>query len=169
MKNESHTAAQRERPRIAPNQSAAAKVLGVERKVVKSAKAKGCPAFRANGSVEIEGLEKWLLASIGKSDANDPDEWSFRLHRAKALREEKRLAEDEKRLMPVDVVDEVLTRIVGVSLCNAFQRLLENELPPLTQGLPADKIRAINAREGKKLINAVKDDIDRFTRTRSLS
>jgi hypothetical protein len=118
---------------ISPSLKSAAATLGLDVAVLKDAKARGCPAFRANQSVNRAVLVEWLK--------NDREEKAKRA----AERQQARQQTPDDDEPPLDVEGE--TEGVG----KAFQRLVAYEVRAL---------KALNRaiEEGNDLVIKAKED-----------
>lgn len=132
---------------LAPNMKAAAALLGTSLRVIRQAKAKGCPAFRANGNVAVEPLRQWLANNAGQIRTTG-DRESLELDRLTldVQRRQFDLDRDRRELVPLREVAASWSALTTAAN-SALWDLLVEQSPPLLAGLAAEAVRV----EAKKI------------------
>lgn len=110
---------------------------GIPKAVQQQAKRDGCDSFDSHGRVNLEKLLRWLFAR--DQGAN----WADRLKRAQALKAETELAVLQGGVVEIEKVHESVDRCCAKAAAVLTQKF-ETEMPPKQDGLPAEKIAAMN-------------------------
>jgi hypothetical protein len=144
---------------IAATLEAAAAQLKISTTVLKTAKAAGCKAFRANGNVDCDKLLEDLASQpAAKNDAPD-----YYLERAKDIRanrmlKEQKLREREKLVWPIEKIRQAWTR--NVIACKTKLATSENAVAveaAMRLNFTADQITALKEIHAKHNRAAMKE------------
>lgn len=112
----------------------------------------GAPGFR-HGRVYFAELIPW----IGQRGIEDADiDWSNRLKRAQAKREELRLSKDQRSVIDRAEVEEKSQRAISVMLSELDRRFC-SELPAIVKGLNELEIRAKHEEAIEELKRALRE------------
>lgn len=139
-------------------------VTGIPKSILLSAKRNGCPAFRNQRVYLLEFLQWWFNEGI-EDENNDGIDWAVKYKRALALREEIKLAEDQKKLVKWDSVEYTLKAAMSL-LFGSLDRIFCQELPPILKGLDEVAIRCQCQDEIEKLKTDIKNkmqNLENFT------
>ena len=137
----------------AESQQAAAARLGCPPEHVKLAKSLGCLAFKPGSRISISVLRDYMAsddfkAALDDHEKNAGENWTERLKRAKAKREEHRLAVDRGKVWDAEVARRLFAA-GDTAMSETLRRAIESEFPPLVEGKSAAEILKI----GRKFLD----------------
>lgn len=109
---------------------------GIPVAVLKQAKKDGCPGFTSNSRVDLAQFLGWFFSRDADASVN----WSDRLKRAQAMREEHRLDSERGKMIAKETVDQAAGEIMAL-LLGTLDRY-SDELAPVLHGLGAAEIKS---------------------------
>lgn len=131
----------------------ASTALGVSLKVLKRAKAAGCPGFVKGSRVELNATRKWLEENPETGDADAGHDEQLKAERVRKLR-----IENDKAEGLLISKAELAERLIG--LCGQIDGTLKNKLctewPAAGAGMPADELAKFGIETHRSIVQQFK-------------
>jgi hypothetical protein len=131
------------RPKYVDSVKAAANALGYPEAAIQYLKDQGCDAWQGSRCY-IDRLDEWIdengLPEVPESEL---DRWNLEIAKERARKLKIQNDIEEGKTVSMEVVGSFLLEL-ALRTKNRLKKTLEDELPPVLAGKPADEIRALN-------------------------